>query len=355
MKHARAAVAIAVLFALVLVAGCGGQTAPKAPAAGSQQPQQQAQQPPQQQADAKPAGPLPTVEIVVFSPPSLGYFLPPVIEEKQFDAQNGVDLKFVQRPTTAYNTEYAAGQHKVGGSAALLSEGLRANKGIKTVFLFNLFDFFGTVVTKDPSIKTLADLTGKSMAAAKSTTNYAMFQYFAQRSGANLSKIDVQNAEPSGLLALMKAGRVAAVQLWEPAYSTLMMQNPGEFHQVDFGLQRWKEFTGGNTIPYLGVAAHQDWIDQNAALIPKMFKAYQDAADWVRKNPEQAAVIIAKANQADEKAIVELIKRNDRLGMNVAPAADLVNDIKAVMKAGVEIGYFDKQPGDTVIYQGKLR
>ncbi|MCL5677049.1 MAG: ABC transporter substrate-binding protein [Firmicutes bacterium] len=295
---------------------------------------------------------LPQVEIVTFAPPSLGYFLPPVIKAKGFDTKNGIDLKFVQRPTTAYNTEFATGQAKVGGSAALLSEGLRRNKGIKVSYLFNLFDFWGSVITPDPDLKSLKDLTGKRLAAAKSTTNYAMFQFFAQKSGANIANMEVQNAEPNGLAALLAANRVDAVQLWEPAYSEIMAKEKGKYHDINYGLERWKEFTGGNTIPYLGVAAHQDWIQQNQALIPKMFQAYKDAAQWVVQNPDEAGKLIAEPMKADPKVIAELIRNNKRLGLNVQPAGALKQDIMAVMRAGLEIKYFDKLPDEGVIYSG---
>ena len=295
---------------------------------------------------------LPQVEIVTFAPPSLGYFLPPVIKAKEFDKKNGIEIKFVQRPTTAYNTEFATGQFKVGGSAALLSEGLRRDKGVKVSYLFNLFDFWGSVVTADPNIKSLKDLTDKKLAASKSTTNYAMFQFFAAKSGADISKMEVQNAEPSGLMALLTANRVDAVQVWEPAYSEVMAKNKGKYHDVDYGLGRWKQITGGNTIPYLGVAAHEDWIQQNKDLIPKMFQAYKDAATWTLQNPDEAAKFIAEPMKGDPKVIAELIRNKDRLGLNVQPASSLKEDIMAVMRAGLEIKYLQKLPDESLVYGG---
>jgi NitT/TauT family transport system substrate-binding protein len=295
------------------------------------------------------------VEMVVFTAPSLGAFLPPIIEQNKLDIKNGIDIKFVERQPDAYNTEFASGQYPLGGSAALLSEALRMDRGVKVSYLFNLFDFWGTVISSDENIKTIKDLQGKTLAASQSTTNYAMFQYFAQKSGTPVDKIQLLNAGTPALLTYAEANRADAVQLWEPAYTVLTNKNPNKFHQVDFGLAKWKEYTGANTIPYLGVAAHQSWIEKNKEAVPKLYKTYLAAAQWVQANPAEAAKIIAPKMNSDEKVITDLIKNNKNLGMNVKPASEIADDMRSVFKAGVESKYLQKMPDDSVIYQSPLK
>ena len=123
------------------------------------------------------------VTIVVFNPPSLGAMFPAVIKQQKFDLANGIDITFVERPPDAYAAEFNTGEFQVGGSASVLILGLGATRGIKTSYLFNLFDYWGTVVTSRPDIKTLADLAGKQLAAAKGTTNYTMFAWLAKQQG----------------------------------------------------------------------------------------------------------------------------------------------------------------------------
>lgn len=295
------------------------------------------------------------LEMVTFSPPSLGAFLTPIIEQKELDIQNGLDIKFAERPPSAYNSEFASGQYKVGGSAALLSEALRMDKGVKVTYLFNLFDFFGTVITADENIKTLKDLEGKDMAAAKSTTNYAMFQYFAQKSEADVNTMKVLNAETSALVTYAEADRADAVQLWEPAYSILMDKNPDKYHQVDFGLDKWEEYTGAKSIPYLGIAAHQDWAEENKDQIKKLYKTFSDAAEWVQANPKEASEIISATIPGGKASVIQkLIENNDLLGLNVKPAIDLKDDINAVFEAGVESKYLNQIPDGSVIYSESL-
>ena len=296
------------------------------------------------------------VTIVVFGFPSLGAFMPPVIKAKKMDAAHGLDIEFVERPPDAYTTQFNSGEFKVGGSAAVLTVGLADARGVKVKYLFNLFDYWGTVVTSRPEIKTLKDLEGKQLAAAGSTTNFVMFEFFAKQQGVDRSKLQVVNTAPPGLVGYALADRADAIQLWEPAYTLLKAKKP-DIRMLDTNVSKtWASFAGGERIPYLGVAAHSDWIEQNQALIPKLYATYKEAGDFIAKNPEEAATLIApKSTPEDHAALVSLIKANDRLGMSVVPAGEVAKQIEAVYKAGIDVGYLKVQPLGDTIYNKPLK
>src|SRR5712692_5524617 len=113
------------------------------------------------------AQPLEKISIVIFSAPSLGAFIPPVIKARKLDQANGLDIAFQERTPDAYAAQFNSGEFKVGGSAALLTIGLADSRGVKVQYLFNLFDYWGTVVTSHPEIKTLKDLEGRQLAGAR--------------------------------------------------------------------------------------------------------------------------------------------------------------------------------------------
>ncbi len=296
------------------------------------------------------------VTIVVFGFPSLGAFMPPVIKAKNIDTAHGLDIEFVERPPDAYTTQFNSGEFKVGGSAAVLTVGLADARGVKVKYLFNLFDFWGTVVTSRPEIKTIKDLEGKQLAAASSTTNFVMFEFFAKKLGVDVSKVQVVNTAPPGLVGYALADRADAIQVWEPAY-TLLKAKKADIRTLDTGMSKtWKSFAGGERIPYLGVAAHADWIEQNQALIPKLYATYKAAGDFIAQHPEEAASLIApKSTPEDRAALVSLIKANDRLGMSVVPAGEVTKQIEAVYKAGIDVGYFKSQPSNDTIYQKPMK
>jgi ABC-type nitrate/sulfonate/bicarbonate transport system substrate-binding protein len=292
------------------------------------------------------------LSIVVFGAPSLGAFLPPVIKAQKLDEKHGLRIKFEERTPDAYTAQFNSGEFQLGGSAALLTVGLADTRGVKVTYLFNLFDFWGAVVTSRPEIKTLKDLEGKDLAAAKGTTNYVMFDWFARQAGVDTSKLSVVNTATPGLVGYALADRATAVQLWEPAYTTLRSKKPG-ISTIDIGIaESWKKFTGSRNIPYLGVAAHIDWAEKNPELVKKLFAAYKEAAEWVAGHPDEAAKLIAaKGTPEDQKAIGELIRANDRLGMNVKWASDVDKEIKSVYAAGKSIAFLNADPDPATIYK----
>lgn len=299
---------------------------------------------------------LPKISIVVFGAPSLGAFLPPVIRAQKLDEKNGISIDFQERTPDAYTAQFNSGEFQVGGSAALLTVGLADVRGVKVTYLFNLFDFWGAAVTSRPEVKSLKDIEGKDLAAAKGTTNYVMFDWFARQLGADTSKFSVVNTATPGLVGYALADRATAVQLWEPAYTTLHSKKPS-VRLLDLKIaESWKKFTGSTNIPYLGVAAHVAWAEKNKNLIPKLYAAYQQAADWVAKNPDDAAKLIAaKGTEDDRKAIAELIRANDRLGMNVRTAAEVSKEIKSVYEAGKSIAFLPSDPAASTIYEGPMK
>lgn len=295
------------------------------------------------------------LSIVIFGAPSLGAFLPRVIKQQQLDAAQGLDVDFAERTPDAYATEFNSGEFQLGGSAALLTVGLADSRGVPVTYLFNLFDYWGAVVTLRPDIKTLADLSHRQLVAAKGTTNYTMFEWLARRQGLDTASLQVVNTATPGLIGYVLADRAEAVQLWEPAYSLLLAKRP-EVHTIDLDIAgQWRAFAGSEHIPYLGVAAQGAWVAQHKELVPRLYRMYRDAALWTAANPAAAAAIIAgKGSDAERSALEQLIRDNHRLGMNVAPAGKLAAEITAVYRAGISLGYFKTEPSRTTIYDGEM-
>jgi ABC-type nitrate/sulfonate/bicarbonate transport system substrate-binding protein len=297
------------------------------------------------------------ITILIFSPPSLGAFLPPVMKAQKFDEANNLDITFEERSADAYVAAFNSGEFKVGGSASLMTLGLADVRGVKVSYLFNLFDYWGTVVTSKPEVKTLKDLEGRQLAASRSTTNYLMFEWLAKRQGVDVTKIQIVNTAPPGLIGFALADRADAVQIWDPAFSTIISRKP-DIRTLDIGTQAtWKEFTGGGSrIPYLGLAAHQDWIAQNKALIPRLYKAYADAAQWLTANPDEAAKLITpKSTPADQAALAASIRARERLALSLASADEVREEIKAVYRAGMDSALLSQMPSDSSIYAGPVK
>lgn len=292
------------------------------------------------------------ISIVVFGPPSLGAFLPPIIEAQGFDTAHGLDITFEERTPDAYAAQFNSGEFQVGGSAALLTVGLAEARGVKATYLFNLFDFWGAVVTTRDDVQSLADLAGKDLAAATGTTNYQMFRWLAEQQGLDLGEVTAINTATPGLVGYVMADRAAAVQLWEPAFTSLTAQNP-DVRSIDLDIvETWESFAGSPSIPYLGVAAHSDWVEANPEAVEALYAAYKEAAEWTSANPDEAAAIIAGRDGSDSVIAnyAELVRNNDRLGLNVQWASDMGTEIRKVYEVGTGIGYLPQTPSEATIY-----
>jgi NitT/TauT family transport system substrate-binding protein len=281
--------------------------------------------------------------------PSLGAFMGPVIKAEKFDEQNGLDLTFVQKPTATYRTDFAAGTDQLGGSGTLLADvALLRDKGLNVVYLFNVFDFWATVVVpRGSDVKTVTDLKGKTLAASLPTASFPMFRYLAKLGGLDIDTVQLRNSDSSGLVPLAKSGRTDAVQLWEPSYSILIHGN-NDFRSIDV-MSKWKETTGYNAFPYLGISAQQAWVDQNKGTIPKLFATYQKAADFIKANPQKAATLIARDLGVAEPIIQDLVA-SDRLQLNLYWASTNRAASEEVFKAAKSLGYLKSMPSESILY-----
>jgi NitT/TauT family transport system substrate-binding protein len=145
------------------------------------------------------------------------------------------------------------------------------------------------------------------------------------------------------------------VQLWEPAYTLVKAQRP-DIRTIDLNIAKtWRAYAGGSVLPYLGVAAHQEWIDTHRDLIPGLYRAYKQAAAWVVANPADAAPLVAAVkDDAQRAAVADLIRDNSRLALNLQPAGKIAKEIEATYRAGLDVGLFKEMPPAASVYSGEM-
>jgi NitT/TauT family transport system substrate-binding protein len=301
------------------------------------------------------AGGATPLEIVAFQPPSLGAFLPAVIADQRFDLENGLDITFVERPPDSYNTEFGTGQFQVGGSGSLMSEAVRLTEGVDVVYLFNVHDYWGGLVSTTPDIAAITDLEGNSLAGVTGSTNYAMFNWFAQAAGVDFANVNIENHDTGALGTQAQTSRSDAIQIWEPGYSLLMAEGLDHVNDVPLPFDLWEQQFGTTDIPFLGIAVHRSWLEENDELVEPLYATYEQAAEWSLANPDDAAQIIADSIEGggNPEALAGLLADNDRLGLNVRWSSQVRDGIEAVFDAGVDIGYFDEAPSLDLVYEGE--
>jgi hypothetical protein len=64
-------------------------------------------------------------------------------------------------------------------------------------------------------------------------------------------------------------------------------------------------------------------------------------------------LISPKGSAEDQKAIADLIRANDRLGLNIGWAGDVKKEIQSVYAAARATNFFPGEPSAGSIYDGK--
>ncbi|GAA1272592.1 ABC transporter substrate-binding protein [Arthrobacter pascens] len=294
-------------------------------------------------AASKREGGLAQIDVAVLEAPSLTSFYAPVIKSQEFDRKNGLDLKFTPKSATTLRTEVANGSVQVSAGATVLTDvALLNQQGSNVRYLFNAFDWWGTVVTPTGSdINSLKDFDGKKIVGALSTTNYAMFKITAGLAGNDVGSFQENSAEPAGLVAAAKSGREKAVQLWEPAHTVLTSGN-SNFRSIDL-VKEFKAATDTHVIPYVGVAVQAKWLENNGDLVQPLYDTFKDAAAYVAEHPDEAAKLIAEDTGIGVDVLKSLLT-SDRFGMSVYPAKDAANELNIILNAAAKYGVLKSAP-----------
>ena len=292
--------------------------------------------------------------IAVLAAPSLTSFYAPLNEANDFDGKHGLDITFAPKSPQALRTELASGATQVSAGASVLTDvALLNQQGAQNVYLFNTFDWWGTVVTPASSgIQSVKDLAGKKVLGALSTTNYAMFKMTAGASGVDPGSLQEQNADTAGLVAAAKSGREQAVEMWEPAHSTLTSGN-SDWRSLDL-VGDWKRATGTEQVPYVGVAVSKKWAEQNPTLVQPLYETFADMAKYVKANPAAAAKQISAATKIAEKVLTELLG-SDRLAFTVYPATEAKEPLQVILDKAAQYGILKSKPDlNSLLYSGQI-
>ena len=229
--------------------------------------------------------------------------------------------------------DYRSGATSLNAAATIVHEGDHINRGIPTRALFGTLDYYGTVLTADPDIKTLKDLEGKTLGAATVSGNYAIFRWFAKRAGVDLAKAKVLSLGVPALLTTLVAGRVDALQCWEPGASIAQHKQPGKYHRIDYAY-KWKDYTGFDILPYLTVAAKADWVKANEKHIPKLYATYKDASDFLYADQKEWVAMMVKAAKGKIPAeVLQQVVEKDTLQFHPHRFKDIRKEAEAVFKA----------------------
>jgi|RhiMetdeSRZDD1v2_1073273.scaffolds.fasta_scaffold568514_2 NitT/TauT family transport system substrate-binding protein len=302
---------------------------------------------------------VPKLKIGTLGAPSTSVWMVSVLVAKRFDLKNGIDIEWVEQPTTAavYN-DFAAGSYQVA-TGGVISYANQYARGVKSK-LFATYQIFGTSVIvnneRGAGIDAPKDLNGKEIAAPLASENTKAMEIYLKWAGVDLKSLKIKNFEQPGVVAELKSptGSAVAGIVFSQIPTRLVMDDPKKFKDLisaDELDAMWKQKTGTDHHWLLGWAAHEDFAKDNRELLQRTHNAMKETIDWVSKNQDEALDIVAKKTKESVPVLRDTLKAK-RVRFQQLTAESQEKALMELFKLGVDGGMIAKLPDGNFFYRG---
>ncbi|SHE86145.1 ABC transporter substrate-binding protein [Desulforamulus putei] len=306
MKRFFALTGVLLMLITLALSGCGG-----APKEGSKEKTNKA-------AENKP------VQFKLAHATWVGYGPLYIAKEKGLFEKYGIAPELVViEDESQYAGAMASGQIQALGNV-VDREVIHFAKGTAETFVFAMDESAGGdgIVAKKEITK-VEDLKGATVGLDKSTTSYFFFLSILEKHGLKEDDVKIQEMSAGDAGAAFVAGKLDAAVTWEPWLTNASQRQGGHV------LANSKEYP--HTIVDV-ITMRQDFLKEHPAAATGLTKAWFEAIDFYRQNPDEGNEIMAKA-----------------LGLKKEEIADMA---KGVIFLGKEenLAFFNKD-GDNTIYK----
>jgi ABC-type nitrate/sulfonate/bicarbonate transport system substrate-binding protein len=273
-----------------------------------------------------------------------------IIKDQKLDQKNGIDMELVNHGTVVgHYAAYASGEADLGSGGPLAIQKLR-NEGVPLAAVFTLVRLNSMVViTSDPTVRSIQDLKGKTMAADMGASEFYILSTFGKSVGLDIGKdISVVQANPAAARAQLQAKRVDAVMTWEPS-ATMTLGDSKDYRVILNGDTAWNQLSK-NRGWELVVIMRDGYLKQNPLAVPKLLKVFQSGVDFLKANPDAADAIAVKTVKLPPGVFKDAIT-SGRLDYSVMPAWQERNALLEMFQLAVKTGYLPKLPDEGAIYR----
>jgi ABC-type nitrate/sulfonate/bicarbonate transport system substrate-binding protein len=273
-----------------------------------------------------------------------------VIKEAGLDRKNGIDLEIVPfGAISAYYGAVASGEVETLGIGTHVLQKMRT-EGVPIKVILTYVRYAGPwVVTADPAIKSIADLKGRSLAAAIGSSGYQVLAIYGRTQGVVFGKdVTVVQADPPLARAQIQAKRVDAIMTWEPSLTLTLRDNP-QYRVILNGETAMKGAAKSEGWEFV-VGAREEFLRRQPQAVPRLLKMFQDGNRLLQSNPEEADRIVQRTARMPEGVLKEAVTAR-RMVYEFHPAWEGERSvIWNMFKLAVDWGYLEKLPDDGVIY-----
>ncbi len=274
-----------------------------------------------------------------------------IVKDQGFDRKHGIDMELRSfGAVSAFYAAQATGEADGGIAGPLVLQKMRL-EGAPMRTIATCVDMTSEVViARDPSIQSLADLKGKTIAADVASSEYQILSVVAKAKGMVMGKdVTVVPAGPPLARTQLAAARVDAAMTWEPSATLTLRDHPGN-RIIWNARQGWREMTGKDGWLLL-MTMHAGFIQRNPQVVPRVVAAFQDAARFMKTNPDEADRIVSKSLNLPPGIFKDMVMA-PRVVFDVRPAWDPATkeSIWEMFKVAVGEGYIKEMPDPAIIY-----
>jgi ABC-type nitrate/sulfonate/bicarbonate transport system substrate-binding protein len=145
-------------------------------------------------------------------------------------------------------------------------------------------DYAATLVRPDSSYKTMADLKGKKIGTVVGSGSYMAWLIWLDSKGMSVNDFQVVNMQGGEVAGALSSGTIDGATIWEP-YPAIM-----EHQKVGRIIQLFADVVYDAVV----IQTRTDVIQKKRDELVRFAAAAMDIQDWIRKNPTEAAKLVAK-------------------------------------------------------------
>lgn len=153
-----------------------------------------------------------------------------------------------------------------------------------------------SLLTRDPAIRRIEDLRGKTLAAAgQGATPEYVFRRILRAKGIDPDRdlrINFSLAYPEIAQSLI-SGRVDTALIPEP-FATMARAGKPDLREVADIQREWIRAGGSGNYPMTALVVDADFAASQPALLMTILRGVKDSVDWVTANPDKAGALVEK-------------------------------------------------------------
>lgn len=243
------------------------------------------------------------VRVSLFSWPGYGFWF--IAQEENLVPEINLDISIIEDPYESFSL-MKAGQLDVTSSTVEYGP-IAAENSVPIKLVAYTNPSFGTdKIILGPDISSPQDLKGKKVAVLEGGLSQIYMGIWLEENGLSIEDVQFVNLIMDDAVSAMLSGEVAAAEFWEPFGSKVLETLDGSRVVATSSEDYWRR----TALLADGLYMSESFIEERPEAAKLAMKAYFQAVDFWKENPQEANDIIAAGLNFDVEDVELVIGTN---------------------------------------------